>query len=94
MEPDEDIMTDITELTACQSLYAIAVLSDFGWRYAMSMKNGFGTVKEGVHMVTRELSEALLYNPTDKKYLSDLAATQKQSWKSVKTVTIGAHNIL
>jgi hypothetical protein len=71
-------------------LYAIAILTHLGWRYTKSMKNGFGTVKAGVHHVTRELSEALLYSPTDKKYDTDLSAIQSQNFKCVKTISINA----
>jgi hypothetical protein len=83
-------VADISELTSCNStLYAIAVLTDLGWRYAKSMHNGFGVKKDGVFKVTRELSEALLYKVKDKKYHSDLDATEAQQWKSVKTLSIG-----
>lgn len=71
------------------ALYCIAILTDLGWRYVKSMKNGFGTCKAGAHSVARELSEAILYGSENKDLERDLKAIELQKWKEVKVIKLG-----
>lgn len=81
---------DISSLTNHNSvLYAIAVLTDLGWRYVESMKNGFSTNKDGAHSVSRQISEAILYEPNSAKFINDIEAVESQKWKEVKIIKIG-----